>query len=126
LTKDLIPDGSFFLIISSDPWYGYIIIYLQTQTFHPDLSSFERRCIRYQAYQYIIIGDTLYRHGVDSIFRRCLTHEEAERALNDCHAGTCDGRMSGYATAQKILRAGYFLPSLFKDCILAVQKCHVC
>jgi hypothetical protein len=34
--------------------------------------------------------------------------------------------MSGYATAQKILRAGYFWPSLFKDCITAVQKCHAC
>ena len=34
--------------------------------------------------------------------------------------------MSGYATAQKILRAGYFWPTLFKDCIYAVQKCHNC
>jgi hypothetical protein len=34
--------------------------------------------------------------------------------------------MSGYATAQKILRAGYFWPSLFKDCITVVQKCHAC
>eukprot|EP00253_Pinus_taeda_P006717 PITA_06717 len=34
--------------------------------------------------------------------------------------------MSGYATAQKILRAGYFLPSLFKDCIITVRKCHNC
>jgi hypothetical protein len=34
--------------------------------------------------------------------------------------------MSGYATAQKILRAGYFWPSLFKDCIIVFQKCHAC
>eukprot|EP00253_Pinus_taeda_P008535 PITA_08535 len=34
--------------------------------------------------------------------------------------------MSGYATAQKILRAGYFWPSIFKDCILAVRSCHAC
>eukprot|EP00253_Pinus_taeda_P017954 PITA_17954 len=34
--------------------------------------------------------------------------------------------MSGYATTQKILRVGYFWPSLFKDCITAVQKCHNC
>jgi transposase InsO family protein len=32
--------------------------------------------------------------------------------------------MSGYATAQKILRAGYFWPSLFNDCITAVHKCQ--
>eukprot|EP00253_Pinus_taeda_P027762 PITA_27762 len=34
--------------------------------------------------------------------------------------------MSGYATAQKILHAGYFWPSIFKDCILAVRSCHEC
>eukprot|EP00253_Pinus_taeda_P022279 PITA_22279 len=34
--------------------------------------------------------------------------------------------MSGYATAQKMLRAGYFWPSSFKDCITAIQKCHNC
>jgi hypothetical protein len=30
------------------------------------------------------------------------------------------------ATAQKILRAGYFWPSIFKDCIEAVKKCPPC
>jgi hypothetical protein len=34
--------------------------------------------------------------------------------------------MSGYATAQKILCAGNFWPSLFNNCIIAVHKCHAC
>eukprot|EP00253_Pinus_taeda_P022918 PITA_22918 len=34
--------------------------------------------------------------------------------------------MSGYATAQKILCDGYFWPSIFKDCILAIRSCHEC
>jgi hypothetical protein len=123
---DSLPDESLFLIATNDIWYGDIIIYLQTQNFRPELSSAERRRVRYQARNYIILGDTLYRRGIDSVFRRCLTFEEAERVLNDCHSGACGGHMSGYATAQKILRAGYFWPSLFKDCITAVQKCHAC
>ena len=45
----------------------------------------------------MIIDDTLYRHGVNIILRRCLTHEEAEKVLNDCHAGACGGHLSGYA-----------------------------
>jgi hypothetical protein len=68
VAEDSLPDESLFLISSDDAWYGDIIIYLQTQTFRPDLSSTDRRRIRYQARQYIILGDTLYRHGVDSIF----------------------------------------------------------
>jgi hypothetical protein len=126
VAEDSFPDESLFLISSDDIWYGDIIIYLQTQTFRPDISSTDHRRIRYQARQYIILGDTLYRRGIDSIFRRCLTYDEAEKALNDCHSGACGGHMSGYATAQKILRAGYFWPSLFKDCITVIQKCHAC
>jgi hypothetical protein len=126
VAEDSLPDESLFLISSDDLWYGDIIIYLQTQTFHPDLSSTDHRQIRYQARQYIILGDTLHHRGIDFIFQHCLTFDEAEKSLNDCHSGACGGHMSGYATAQKILRAGYFWDSLFNDCIIVVQKCHAC
>jgi hypothetical protein len=120
VVADSLPDESLFLISTNDLWYGDIIIYLQAQTFRPTLSSTDQRRIRYQARQYIILGDTLYRWGIDSVFRRCLTFDEAEKALNDCHYGLCGGHMSGYATAQKILRVRYFKPSLFNDYITAV------
>jgi hypothetical protein len=68
VVKDSLPDESLFLINSDDIWYEEIIIYLQTQTFQPNLSSTDHRRIRYQARQYIILGDTLYPHGIDSIF----------------------------------------------------------
>jgi hypothetical protein len=117
---DSLPDESLFLISTDDIWYRDIIIYLQTQTFQPNLSSNERRRVCYQAHHYIILGDTLYHRGIDSIFRRCLTFAEAKKALNDYHSGACGGHMFGYDTAQKILRTGYFWPSLFKDCITVV------
>jgi hypothetical protein len=68
VVEDSLPDKSLFLSSSDDVWYKYIIIYLQTQNFRHDLSSTNRRRIWYQARQYIILGDTLYRHGIDSIF----------------------------------------------------------
>jgi hypothetical protein len=69
MTKELIPDESLFLIDSYDLWYEYIIIYLHTQTFHPDILSTVCLHIRYQACQYIILVDTLYQSGIDSIFQ---------------------------------------------------------
>ena len=102
VAEDSLPNKSLFLISSDDLWYGDIIIYLQTQTFRPDLSSTDRHCIRYQARQYIVLSDTLYRRGVDSVFRRCLTYYEAEKALNDCHSGACGGHMSGYDMLIKV------------------------
>ena len=59
---------SLFLISTLDPWYGDIIVYLQTQSFRPEISRSQRWKIRFQSQQYNIIGDTLYRHGADSVF----------------------------------------------------------
>ena len=49
VAEDSLPDESLFLINSDDIWYIYIIIYLETQTFQPDLSSTYSHSIRYQA-----------------------------------------------------------------------------
>ena len=65
---------------------------------------------------------TLYHHEVDSILRHYLTHDEAEVVLNDCHGGACGGHLSGLSTAQKILRADYFWPPIFKYCVNAIKK----
>jgi hypothetical protein len=118
--------GDMFLIASSDPWYGDILIYLQTLKSPTSASRDERRRIRHQAKNYLILDDTLYRRGVDCILRRCLTHEDAIIVLNDFHIGACGGHLSGLETAQKILRAGYFWLTLIKDCIESVKKCHPC
>ena len=59
-------------------------------------------------------------------FTTLLTHDEANVVLNDCHGGACGGHLSGISIAQKILRAGYFWPSIFKDCIEVVKRCHPC
>jgi hypothetical protein len=126
VVEDSFPDESLFLIISDDIWYGGIIIYLQTQTFWHDLSHVDRRRIQYQACQYIILSDTLYHRGINFVFHRCLTYDEAKKDLNDCHSKACGGHMSRYAIAQKILCAGYFWPSFFKYCIIVVQKCQAC
>ena len=67
--EDHIPDETLFLIITLDSWYGDIIVYLQTSTFRSELTKYARHRIRHQSQPYCIIGDTLYRVGVDSVFR---------------------------------------------------------
>jgi hypothetical protein len=128
---DVVPEespirGDMFFIASLDPWYGDILIYLQNLKCPTSSSRDERRRIRHQAKNYLILDDTLYQRGVDCILHRCLTHEEVVIVLNDCHTGACGGHLSGLATTQKILREGYFCSTLIKDCIESVKKCHPC
>ena len=84
--SDSFPNEFMFLISSTDPWYGYLLIYLQTQHFQLHLSHDDHHCIHHHMKYYLILNDTLYRCGIDSILRRCLTHEEDEHVLNDCHS----------------------------------------
>jgi hypothetical protein len=118
--------GDMFLIESSDSWYGDILICLQNLKCPTSASRDERRWIHHQVKNYLILDDTLYQRGVACILRRCLTHEEAIIVLNDCHTGACGGHLSGLATTQNILQEDYFWPTLIKDCIESVKKCHPC
>lgn len=121
-----LPDDSLFLMDSSDPWYRDILVYLQTQRFRSSSTKDDRRQLRHLAQHYLIVGDALYHRGVDTVLRQCVTHEEAELIMNDCHSGACGSHLSMLATTQKILCTRYFWPSIFKDCITAVKKCHPC
>lgn len=121
-----LPDDSLFLIDSLDLWYRDILVYLQTQRFRPSATKDDRLRIIHLAQHYLIVDDSLYHRGVDTVLRQCIIHEEAERIMNDCHSGACGGHLSGLATAQKILHPGYFWPTIFKYCISTVKKCHPC
>ena len=60
------------------------------------------------------------------IMHQCVTFDVAKRILNDFHSAACGGYLSGLATAQKILHIGYFWPTIFKDCMTVIWKCHPC
>ena len=46
--------------------------------------------------------------------------------MEACHDSGCGGHFSGQLTGQKILRAGYFWPTLFKDSHDYVKRCDAC
>ena len=119
-------DRHIFLILTTDPWYGDIIIYLQTLRVPPHLLQDEHRRLQHNSKNYLMIDEILYRRGVASIFLCCLTHDEDEIVLIDFHGGSCDGHLSRLATAQKILRVDYYWSSIFKYCVNAVKRCHPC
>ena len=77
--------GDLFLISSLDPWYGHILVYIQTLKCPASASHDEHQRICHQVKKYLIIDDTLYHRGVDCILCRCLTLEEVEPVHNDCH-----------------------------------------
>ena len=61
--EDMFVDEHIFLISTLDPWYGDIIVYLQIQRTPTHLSRDEQRRLRHVSKNYLIVDNTLHRHG---------------------------------------------------------------
>ena len=58
--------------------------------------------------------------------RRCVPSDEQTRILTFCHSEACGGHFSARKTADKILQAGFYWPTLFKDCFEFCKTCTRC
>jgi len=68
----------------------------------------------------------LYRKNCDGVFLRCLEKRDTGNILSKLHnkpAGVNYGRDT---ISHKILRDGYYWPTLFKYSHTHVRKCHEC
>ena len=62
----------------------------------------------------------------DGFFLRYLEHEDVNKVVAELHEGPAGGHFSGDSTTHKILRAGYYWPTLFKYAHAHVRKCDTC
>eukprot|EP00253_Pinus_taeda_P023135 PITA_23135 len=95
--------------------YADIIYFLKNGYAPTHLDHTKKRALRLKAKQYQLINDILFRKNYDYVLLRCLEKTEAEKVLQELHDGPAGGHYAGDATAHKILRTGYYWPTLFKD-----------
>ena len=88
------------------------IIDLHAQILPPNLSKNERQAFIYQVTRYVIIGDTLYNQSFDDTLLRCLDSQEVETTLHEVHKGICGGHFNGLSLAKKLIRVGYYWPTM--------------
>ena len=56
----------------------------------------------------------------------CLIENETKDIMKDFHKGDCGGHHFWKTTANKILRVGFYWPTLFFDTYKIVMSCHEC
>jgi hypothetical protein len=71
------------------------------------------RALKMKAIIYCLIDHILYWKDPLEVLLRCLDPQQAQKAMNDFHDSLCGGHHFWRTIAYKILRAGYFWPSLF-------------
>ena len=115
-----------YAISIDDPWYGGIFNFLCTFSFPLGCTSYERKKIRRDSRRYTIFDGVLYRQGIDGVLRRAIDAEEASKVVKQYHDGFCGGHYATDYTTKKILHAGYYWPTLFKDTHAFCKSCENC
>ena len=56
----------------------------------------------------------------------CLLETEAREKINEFHKNDCGGHLLWKTIAYKILRVGFYWPTMFHDVYKEVSTCHEC
>ncbi|XP_072094212.1 uncharacterized protein [Arachis hypogaea] len=74
-------------------------------------------------YEALIAG---LRRGFSRPLLKCLDRKKADIALAEAHEGICGIHSGARSLAQKILRAGFYWPTIWKDSKEKVRTCDKC
>jgi len=75
---------------------------------------------------YTMIDDELYKRGYGQPLLKCVTREQAEYIIKEIYEGICGYHSGAQTMTTRILRAGYFWPTMEANCQEFVKKCIPC
>ncbi|KAL5540593.1 hypothetical protein UlMin_043542 [Ulmus minor] len=105
-------------------WMDPIISFLRDGTLPAD--KFEARRLRFRSARYFLDKGKLYKKGYSSPSLLCLDEDRGKFTLEEVHAGVCGNHSSGRTLAHRILRQGYYWPTIQTDSLDFVRKCDKC
>ncbi|XP_072094127.1 uncharacterized protein [Arachis hypogaea] len=108
----------------SPSWLDPIIDFLESGKLPNDEKDAKK--LRREAARYAIIQGQLFRKGFNHPLLKCLHPDQTGYVLREVHEGCCGHHIGGKALARKLIRAGYYWPSMMADSKEFVKKCVKC
>ena len=105
-------------------WTSPIFTFLQEGRLPPDPE--EAKKVRKRAARFTILNDELYKRGYSQPYLRCVEKEEARYILEEVHGGICGDHTGAKSLVRKIMRTGYFWPTMQRDAADFVRTCDSC
>ena len=96
-------------------WIDDMKCFLAGNGYPQGLDRTKRRQYRLQSIPYVVVDGLLFRKYFNGTLLRCIEEDQAERMIKELHDGPDGGHFLARTTAMKIMRAGYYWPSLFHD-----------
>jgi hypothetical protein len=107
-------------------WYRDILYFLQELRPPDGMGKSKARSLKLKAVKYCLIGQVLYWRDPLGVLLKCLNPQESQKVIFEFHSSLCGGHHFWKTTAHKILRAGYYWPTLFADVCREIRACIKC
>ncbi|XP_075649780.1 uncharacterized protein LOC142620265 [Castanea sativa] len=86
----------------------------------------DARKIKQRATRFTILNDRLYKRGYSLPYLKCVNEDEARYILEEIHEGVCGNHVGPRSLASKVIRTGYFWPTVQTDAAQLVKNCDKC
>ena len=105
-------------------WMDPILDYINDGTLPDDPK--EAAKIRVRSSRFTNHKGSLYKRGFFTPFLKCIAGEDTEYVLREVHEGICGNHIEARTLAGKVLRQGYYWPTILKDATDLVKKYRIC
>ena len=94
-------------------WTTPIISYLKNGKLPKD--CYESQWLRVRAARFVLVVDVLYKRGFSQPYLRCLTPNEVDYVMREIHEKVCGNHSRAWSLVHKLIRVGYYWPTMQKD-----------
>ena len=84
------------------------------------------RKLKVQVARFVLIKDILYKRGFSYPYLRCLGPEEADYVMKEVCEGIYENHSGPRSLVHKLIRAGYYWPTMQKDAQTYFKTCDKC
>ncbi|KAJ3688389.1 hypothetical protein LUZ61_017553 [Rhynchospora tenuis] len=118
------PEPTVFQLHHEEEWYSPIWLYL-TEGILPQDKNLARKIKRWSL-EFTIIEDELCKKGYHHPWLTCVGKVKAAELLSETHQGICGSHQGPRTLGKRIMRQGYYWPTLRKDAEDLVRRCAQC
>ena len=86
----------------------------------------EARKLRVRSARYVLMDEVLYKRGFSQPYLRCLAPDEVNYVLREVNEGACSNHSGARSLVHKVIRAGYYWPTIQADAKAYVKVCDQC
>ena len=81
------------------------------------------RKLKVRVARFVLIKDVLYKRGFSRPYLRCLGNEEVDCVMREVHERICENHSGSRSLVHKLVRAGYYWPTMKADAEAYVRAC---